>query len=109
MKVQRYPYDLEVYVMESSTYDEKTGTYTTTQEGWEFYSNCRDQPQSSNNTLTVDGEVFQYSSLVFAPLNDTILEPGTKVRVIESDGTERATGKVLRMSKDFFHNRIWLI
>ena len=106
--VRQYPYNLFVYSLAESTYDEATGNYSNPSEPeWKPYGKCRDEVNSSGRkATTTDGEVYDYSWIIYCPLFVSDINKGVKVRIIDDSGNIRAEKEIIRFSRDQLHCRI---
>lgn len=106
--VTQYPYNLEVEMTKESTYNEQTGTWSEESKWWKLHSECRDEMSSSGTkVLTIDGEQYEYSWVIFMPKSSKVILPGTKVRVKDGDKV-RVEARAIRFSNDQLHSRLWL-
>ena len=106
MKVQQYPYDLQILPQLAVIKDEN-GDFVDSSADWQTVSKCRDEHLRNNRILSPDGVEFISKALIFAPKGIQKIEPGTTIRVMDGDEL-RAEGKVIAMRKEHFHSRIWL-
>lgn len=106
--VTQYPYELLVYEEDEATYNEQYGKWSNESGNWESYGACRDEKSSSgSHVITVDGEVYDYSWIIFLPKGAEEVLKGSRVKVMDGNET-RLKGRVIRFSSDQLHCRIWL-
>lgn len=69
---------------------------------------CRAEINSqAKQIILADGTAYQYSSLIYCPLETPDLQPGTNILV--TDGTlTRIEGKVMGFSRGQLNCRIWV-
>lgn len=105
--VKQYPHILRLMEGAESTYDEVTGIHTsgTLQEGADSYP-CREEPNSYGRRIGIDGQLVDYSSMVFLPLDSPDLIPGVKFRVYQGDSI-RFQGEVKRFSRGQLNCKVW--
>lgn len=106
--IKQYPYTLFSKVRPEAVQDEFGDWIMPESERIEI-GKCRDEVNGSGNLVTdLDGQKYAYSWIIYAPICTKRLEKGTLIEVEDADGFVRASGDILRFSKDQLHVRIWV-
>ncbi|RYU93813.1 hypothetical protein [Emticicia agri] len=106
MSIQ-YPYIVERLNVGLATQDEN-GNFQSNSSTWVAIGACRNENGRQQKFSKEDGSYLQATHLIQCPAGTLPLQAGTRIRVLESDGTLRVEGEVIYATKDRFHTRIWL-
>lgn len=104
---RQYPHSLIAVVMEDEAERDENGDWIPSNSSL-ISQACRAEPNGKGGFLTAaDGKVIHYEWIIYMPIPDTELKPGTPVTV-EWNGDEFAKGIVKRYSRGQFNARVWL-
>lgn len=107
MVMKRYPHEL--YICDGQTaFLGTSGDWSASEGSYTLVGECREEPNGSGRTVTLnDGTLRQFSSMIYLPVGIIGVDVGAKLYVNSEDGSLRFIGKVLRVSYDRKHSRIW--
>lgn len=125
--LRQYPHFLYIYRAAQAQQNENGSFEAGTQESWELFSICREEPNGKGATIQVaDSQALVFAALVQLPAGLEQIPEGTKVAVTafqvqpemlrdegwraESTrtGLLRITGTVAKYDRGQLHNRCWL-
>ncbi|MDV3750655.1 hypothetical protein CMU19_04510 [Elizabethkingia anophelis] len=102
-----YPYSLFILKTTGGGKDDDGFPIPVTKD-WQELAPCRDQPAGSGNIIsTISGEVTNYSSVIYVPIDTELIEANSQIEV-RSGSTVRLRANVIRFSKERLHCRIWV-
>lgn len=110
----QYKYKLEAFFQPVAVYDEATGEYIQPdpdEAKWIDCGMCRDEENYKGDHInTPTGEAYLFSWIVYLPIESANLKIplGTKLRVIDEDGSIRAEKELMRFGKNQMNVRLWL-
>lgn len=106
--IKQYPYQLKYLKYEEAIYNQSLGEYEQENEQWINAGICRDEVNGSGAKISkVDGEIYQYSAVIYAPLSMKDIPLGSKIQVWKGNQL-RLEGHVIRFGRDQLHVRIWV-
>lgn len=107
--VMQYPYELQVFAAQSGTQD-SSGDWIagTTAASWVKHSMCRIEKALNKTVRAIDGNNYTASFVVYCPVNTLNLNLNDEIRIIESDGSERLTGRVIFSEKNQLYTKLWV-
>jgi hypothetical protein len=106
--VKQYPHTMRVVLQEDSTQDADTGNWEDGDTETDDIT-CRAEPSSGNGMVSgADGVKVSYDWIVYMPLPQEEIEPGTQVEIFDASGASLGKGNVKRFSAGQLNARCWI-
>jgi len=104
---RQYPYVLEV-CQQSSPIKDENGDWSKPVEEWVVVGKCRDEVGNGRSILTANGIAEIFSALIQMPKCIPTILVESQIRVIDSEGNTRITGRVINFVRSQMHAQLWV-
>ena len=106
----QYPNRLYVLRQEMNSQRNADGDWILSEPAWEEISVCREEVNGKGyKTKTVDGKLFEFSSVVYMPAGILEIHPGTHIRIMSSEyDVIRKDAEVINFESGQFNCKAWL-